>query len=179
MQTGEPMRSRILFTAAIAAILVVISVFIWQRIKSSQDEAPIIVQNGSIDIQTIDGQWTDGNSEWINQTSGTVNANQLWVKVTSSTGTCRANGKPVRVQYSDPSVHATFTTSGVWWFAKTRITPRSGITFVDGKHLRAGSAGDGGHITEVRAQSQTCSLSPESQNVRITICSSGNVADCQ
>jgi hypothetical protein len=176
---GEPMRSRILFTGAIAAITVAIAVFLWQRIRSSQDEGPIIVQNGSIDIQTIDGEWKDGNSEWINQTSGTVNSNQLWVKVTSSTGTCRASGKPVQVQYSEPSVHAIFTTSGMWWFAKTRVTPRSGIAFVDGKHLRAGSAGDGGHITEVRAQSQTCSLSPESQNVRITICSSSQVADCQ
>lgn len=173
------MRSRILFTAAIAAIAVALAVFIWQRIKSSQDEGPIIVGNGSIDIQTIDGVWTDGNSEWINQTSGTVNANELWVKVTSSTGTCRASGKPVHVQYSEPSVHVTFTTSGMWWFAKTRVTPRAGITFVDGKHLRAGNSGDGGHITEVRAQSQTCSLSPGSQNVRIAICSSAKVADCQ
>ena len=173
------MRSRILFTAAIAAILVVISVFIWQRIKSSQDEGPIIVQNGSIDIQTIGGEWQDGNSEWINETSGAINASELWVKVTSSTGTCRANGKPVHVQYSDPGVHVTFTTSGMWWFAKTRVTPRSGIAFVDKTHLRAGNSGDGGHITEVRAQSQTCTLTPESQNVRIAICSSAKVADCQ
>jgi hypothetical protein len=171
--------SRILFTVGVAAITVAIAVFIWQRIKSSQDEGPIIVGNGSIEIQASDGEWKDGNSEWINQTSGTINANELWVKVTSSTGTCRASGKPVRVQYSDPNVHATFTTSGMWWFAKTRVTPRSAIAFVDGKHLRAGNPGDGGHITEVRAQSQTCSLSPESQNVRIAICSSGKVADCQ
>jgi hypothetical protein len=173
------MRSRILFTTGVAVITVAVALFIWQRIKSSQDEGPIIVGNGSIDIETIDGVWTDGNSEWINQTSGTVNASQLWIKVTSSTGTCRANGKPVHVQYSDPGVHVTFTTAGTWWFAKTRVTPRSGIAFVDSKHLRAGNPGDGGHITEVRAQSGTCSLSPASQNVRIAICSSGKVADCQ
>ena len=173
------MRGRILFTASIAAISIAIALFIWQRIKSSQDEGPIIVQNGSIDIQASDGVWTDGNSEWINQTSGTVNASQLWVKVTSSTGTCRANGKPVHVQYSVPGVQVTFTTSGMWWLAKTRVTPRSGIALVDSKHLRAGNPGDGGHITDVRAQSGTCSLSPTSQNVRIAICSSGNVPDCQ
>jgi hypothetical protein len=173
------MRSKIVFRTAAVVIVLVVAALLWQRIKSSQDEGPIIVGNGSIEIQATDGEWKDGNSEWINQTSGTVNANQLWVKVTSSTGTCRASGKPVHVQYSEPSVHAIFTTSGMWWFAKTRVTPRSGIAFVDGKHLRAGNPGGGGHITEVRAQSQTCSLSPESQNVRIAICSSANVADCQ
>jgi hypothetical protein len=173
------MRSKVFVRFAAAAIVLIVAAFVWQRIRSSQDEGPIIVQNGSIDIETIDGEWKDGNSEWINQTSGTLNANELWVKVTSSTGTCRASGKPVHVQYSAPGVQAIFTTSGMWWLAKTRVSPRSGIAFVDGKHLRAGAAGAGGHITEVRAQSQTCSLSPQSQNVRIVICSSAKVVDCQ
>jgi hypothetical protein len=173
------MRSRILFTAAIAAITVALAVFIWQRIRSSQDEGPIIVGNGSIDIQTLDGEWKDGGSDWFKDSPGTVNSGDLWVKVTSSTGTCRAIGKPVHIQYSVPGNQVTFTTSGMWWFAKTRVTPRSGIAFVDSKHLRAGSPGDGGHITEVRAQNLTCSLSPTSANVQITICSSSKVTDCQ
>jgi hypothetical protein len=88
-------------------------------------------------------------------------------------------GKPVHIQYSVPGNQVTFTTSGMWWFAKTRVTPRSGVAFVDSKHLRAGTPGDGGHITEVRAQNLTCSLSPTSANVQITICSSSKVTDCQ
>ena len=172
------MRIKMYATAAVI-VLVIAGVFILQRIRSSDEEAPIIVKNGSIDIETQDGEWKDGNTEWINQTSGTVNANDLWVKVTSSTGTCRASGKPVHIQYSTPSVHVTFTTSGMWWFAKTRVTPKSGIAFVDGKHLRAGNAGDGGHITEVRAQNLTCSLSANSTNVEISICSSSKVTACQ
>jgi len=172
-------RRKVVFAVAAAVIVLVIAGVIWQRIRSSQDEGPIIVQNGSIDIQTLDGEWQDGNTDWINQTSGTINSNELWVKVTSSTGTCRASGKPVHIQYSDPSVHVIFTTQGMWWTAKTRVSPKSSIAFVDGKHLRAGTAGDGGHITEVRAQNTTCSLSPTSANVRITICSSSSVTDCQ
>ena len=164
-------------TLAVAIAVAAVAIIVW-RIRSSQDEGPIIVQNGSIDIQTIDGEWKDGSSEWINQTAG-MSSNDLWVKVTSSTSTCRASGKPVLIQYSDPNVHVTFTTSGMWWFAKTHVSPKSGIAYVDGKHLRAGTAGDGGHITEVRAQSLTCSLSPTSQNVRIAICSSSKVLDCQ
>ena len=173
------MRRKLFLTVAIAVLALIVAAFVLARIRASQDEGPIIVQNGSIDIETIDGEWKDGGSDWFKDSPGRVNSGDLWVKVTSSTGTCLAIGKPVHIQYSVPSVQATFTTSGMWWFAKTRVTPRSGIAFVDGKHLRAGSPGDGGHITEVRAQNLTCSLSPTSTNVRITICSSGKVTDCQ
>jgi dsDNA-specific endonuclease/ATPase MutS2 len=67
----------------------------------------------------------------------------------------------------------------MWWTAKTRVSPKAGVAFVDGKHLRAGSAGDGGHITEVRAQNQTCTLSADSLNVEVNICSSSKVTACQ
>lgn len=173
------MRAKVIFRAAAVVIVLVVVALILLRIRASQDEGPIIVGNGSIEIRASDGEWKDGTSEWINQTSGTINKNELWVKVTSSAGTCRASGKPVHVQYSVPSVHVIFNTSGAWWWAKTRVTPRSDISFVNAKQLRAGTAGDGGHITEVRAQSQTCSLPAGAQNVAIAICSSADVPDCQ
>ncbi len=173
------MRNRVLLTVVLAVTFVALAAVIWQRIRASQDEGPIIVRNGSINIETQDGQWQDGNSEWINQTSGTVNSGELWVKVTSSTGTCRASGKPVHIQYSVPGNQVTFTTSGVWWFSKTRVSPKSAIALVDSKHLRAGTAGDGGHITEVRTQNLTCTLSANSSNVEINICSSSKVTACQ
>jgi len=171
------MRKKLYVTAAVIVIAVV--AIIWQRVKSSEDEGPIIVKNGSIEIETVGGEWKEGNNEWINQTTGTMNANDLWVKVTSSTGTCRGVGKPVHIQYSQPSVHLVFTTSGMWWTAKTRVSPKAGVALVDRTHLRAGTAGDGGHITEVRAQNQTCTLSADSMNVEVNICSSSKVTACQ
>ena len=72
-----------------------------------------------------------------------------------------------------------FTTSGVWWFSKTRVSPKSRLVLIDPKHLRAGTPGDGGHITEVRTQNLTCSLSAASANVEINICSSSKVTACQ
>lgn len=173
------MRRKLFLTVAIAVLALIVAAFVLLRIRASQDEGPIIVQNGSIDITTIDGEWKDGGNDWFKDSPGTVNGGDLWVKVTSSTGTCRAMGKPVHIEYSVPGNQVTFTTSGMWWFSKTRVTPRSGIALVDRQHLRAGSPGDGGHITEVRAQNLTCSLSPTSTNVQINICSSGKVADCQ
>jgi len=173
------MRSKVIFRVAAVVIVLAVVALVLLRIRASQDEGPIIVGNGSIDIQTIDGQWQDGNSEWINQTSGTVNSGELWVKVTSSTGTCRASGKPVHIDYSVPGNQVTFTTSGLWWFSKTRVSPKSAIALVDSKHLRAGTPGDGGHITEVRTQNLTCTLSANSSNVEINICSSSKVTACQ
>jgi len=172
------MRNRALIVAASAALLVALGIYIVQRIRASDDEGPIIVKNGSINIETIGGDWQDGGSDWINET-GKGNGGELWVKVTSSTGTCRASGKPVHIQYSEPSVHVIFTTSGMWWTSRTRVSPKSGIARVDGQHLRAGNAGDGGHITEVRTQNVTCPLSPTSANVEINICSSSKVTACQ
>ena len=173
------MRNKVLIAAAFGVLLLAAAIVIWQRIKASEDEGPIIVKNGSIEIETIDGEWKDGGSDWFKDSPGRINGGDLWVKVTSSTGTCRAMGKPVHVQYSVPGNQVTFTTSGAWWWSKTRVSPRSGITRVDGKHLRAGTSGDGGHITEVRAQNLTCSLSSTSANVEINICSSSKVTACQ
>ena len=171
------MRKKLYITAA--ALTLVLFGIAWQRIRSSEDEAPIRVRGGSIEIETIDGEWKDGNDAWVNQTSGKINSGELWVKVTSSTATCKAMGKPVQVVYSNPNVRATFTTSGAFIWNKTRVSPKGGMAFVDGKHLRAGTAGDGGHITEVRAQNLTCSIAAGSANVEINICSSKKDTACQ
>jgi hypothetical protein len=173
------MRKRAFIGVAIGVLLLVVAVTIWLRVRLSEDEGPIIVKNGSIEIETVDGEWKDGGSDWFKDSPGRINSGDLWVKVTSSTGTCRAMGKPVHVQYSVPGNQVTFTTSGAWWWSKTRVSPRSGIASVDGKHLRAGTSSDGGHITEVRAQNLTCSLSSTSANVEISICSSSRVTACQ
>jgi len=171
------MRKKLFVTAAVITVLV--AGIAWQKIRSSGDEAPIRVRGGSIEIETQDGEWKDGNDAWVNTTSGKINVGELWVKVTSSTATCKAMGKPVHVVYSIPNVRVTFTTSGAFIWNKTRVSPKGGMAFVDGKHLRAGTAGDGGHITEVRAKNLTCSLAAGSENVEINICSSKKDPACQ
>ena len=171
------MRKKLYITAAV--LVVVLAGIAYQRIRSSEDEAPIRVRGGSIEIETIDGDWKDGNDAWVNQTSGKINGGELWVKVTSSTATCKAVGKPVHVIYSNPNVRVMFTTSGAFIWQKTRVSPKGGVALVDNKHLRAGSAGDGGRITEVRAQNLTCSIAPDSANLEISICSSRKDPACQ
>ncbi|MDP9323324.1 MAG: hypothetical protein M3P13_06785 [Acidobacteriota bacterium] len=147
---------------------------------ASSDEAPIIVKNGSIEIETVDGQWRDGDDAWVNETAGKHNDKELWVKVTSSTGTCRGVGQPIRVQYSKSNDRAVFTTGGSFLAPhRTRVGPQTIITYVDSKHLRAGTPGDAGHINAVQARSATCTIAAESSNVEISICSSQTAKACQ
>jgi hypothetical protein len=171
---------KIAYVAATAVVVVGLLVLLWMKSGSSEDEAPIIVKNGSIEIETSDGQWKDGDDAWVNETTGKHNDKELWVKVTSSTGTCRGVGQPIRVQYSKSNDRAVFTTGGGFLRRhRTRVGPQAVITYVDNKHLRAGTAGDGGHINAVQARSVTCTLDADSSNVEISICSSQNAKACQ
>jgi len=164
---------------ATAVVAVGLLALLWMKSGSSEDEAPIIIKNGSIEIETTDGEWKDGDDSWVNETTGKHNDKELWIKVTSSSGTCRGVGQPIRIQYSLPNARAVFTTGGNLLRHRTRVGPQAVITFVDSKHLRSGTAGDGGHITGVQAQSVTCSLAAGSSNVEISICSSRSAKACQ
>ena len=168
--------------AYVAAAVVVVGLLalLWTRSGSSEDEAPIIVKNGSIDIETADGEWKAGDDAWVNETTGKHNHNELWVKVTSSTGTCRGVGQPIRVQYSKSNDSAVFATGGSFLGRhRTRVGPQAVIIYVDSKHLRAGTAGDGGHINAVQARSVTCAIAADSSNIEISICSSQHAKACQ
>ena len=163
-----------------AVVVVGLLAFLWMKGGPSDDEGPIIVKNGSIEIETVDGQWKDGEDAWVNETTGKHNHKDLWVKVTSSTGTCRGVGQPIRVQYSKSNDRAVFSTGGSFLGRpRTRVGPETAITFVDSKHLRAGTAGDGGHIAAVQARSVTCRIEAERANVEISICSSATAKACQ
>ncbi len=163
-----------------AVVVVGLLALLWMKSGSSEDEAPIIVKNGSIEIETVDGQWSDGDDAWVNETAGKHNDKELWVKVTSSTGTCRGVGQPIRVQYSKSNDRAVFTTGGSFLAPhRTRVGPQTIITYVDSKHLRAGTPGDAGHINAVQARSATCTIAAESSNVEISICSSQTAKACQ
>ena len=170
---------KIVYVAA-AVVVVGLLLLLWMKGGSKEDEAPIIVKNGSIEIETADGQWKAGDDVWVNETTGKHNAKELWVKVTSSTGTCRGVGQPIRIQYSKSNDRAVFTTGGSFLGRhRTRVGPQAIITLVDSKHLRAGTAGDGGHINAVQARSATCTIAADSSNVEISICSSQTAKACQ
>jgi hypothetical protein len=150
----------------------------FRRIRSGDEEAPIIVKNGSIDI-TAGGVWKQANGGWVNDTGTDRNRGDLWVKVTSSDGSCNTSGQPVHVDHSDPGVGLNLTTASTGFGQKTVVTSQgNAIRQVSAHELITGNPGQG-HIAAVRARTATCSLSGQSMNVEIRICSSTADTRCQ
>ena len=163
-------------TVGVAAIWAV------QFIKgASEDEAPIIVKNGSTTIETFDGKWGDDQgANWRNDTNKTHN-NELWVRVdfTDGTSSCKAAGHPVRIDYSQAGFQATFNFAN----GRTKVSPKGGLTGVNDQLLQHGNHTDGGHITDVRVNGQPipgCDAT-KIQTVldEVRICSSSNQLGCQ
>lgn len=163
---------------AAAVIVVVGAVIVWLVVTGSEDEAPIIVKNGSMTIET-GGEWQEDGGTWSHE-SGKGHQNNLWVRVDLTNGaTCKGTGHPVRVDYSIQGFQAIFTVAG-GSTPKTKVAPRAGLNRETPKRLRHGSQGDGGHITAVRigANQLSCDITQNTLSA-INICSSANVPACQ
>jgi len=163
---------------AAAAIVVVGAVIVWIIVTSSEDEAPIIVKNGSMTIEG-GGAWQEDGGTWSYET-GNDHQNNLWVRVDLTDGApCKGTGHPVRVEYSVQGFQAIFTVAG-GATPKTKVAPRAGLNRETPQRLRHGSQGDGGHITAVRIGANQLSCNITQNNLgAINICSSANVPACQ
>jgi hypothetical protein len=147
--------------------------------KLSDDEAPIIVKNGSMTVDTVDGRWEEDGGSWRNET-GKQHGNELWVKVvlTNST-TCRGSGHPVVIDYSAAGFQAIFNVTG-GKTPRTIVAPRAQLNLETSQRLRHGAAGDGGYITGVRIGGNPLQCGITQSNLdAIHICSASGVSDCQ
>jgi hypothetical protein len=152
------------------------------------DEAPIIVRNGSLDliIQTArDGKWVDNhNATWSYETpAGKVHDNDFWVRADLTGNThCHGQGHVVQIDYSLTSFHAIFTpAAGVnGSTTRTQIQPKPQIEFVNDQLLRHGRNGDGGHIENVKVDGrplqngkENCVIT-QANLVQVSVCSNPN-----
>lgn len=161
---------------AAAVIVVVGVVIVWIVVTSSEDEAPIIVKNGSMTIEIEDGAWQEDGGAWSYE-SGKDHKGDLWVRVDLTSGDpCKGTGHPVRVDYSEQSFQAIFNVVGNP--ARTKVSPRGQLTAESTQRLRHGASG--GFITGVRiGNSQlTCNITQTNLSA-INICSSADVEKCQ
>jgi hypothetical protein len=142
----------------------------------SQDEGPIIVQNGSMTVDTTEGgKWQGGVGVWKNVT-GKDHKGDLWVRIDLKGGTsCKgsASGHPVHVKSS-----AGFNTTINVAAKQTVVAPRGGFTreMSDTRLRHAGS----GHITsvDIKGKPITCNIT-EDNLVSVNICSSPDVDKCK
>ena len=150
------------------------------RRRVSQDEGPIIVQNGSMVIVTAsDAEWQDDSGgAWTNET-GKDHRGELWVRVDLTDGTpCMGSGHPVQVDYSVGGFKAMFNVVGNP--ARTKVSPKGQLEKETNQRLRHGTAGDGGYVTGVKINGQdlTCNITRDNL-VSINICSSQDDTKCR
>ena len=167
------MKKTAIVTAAVVAV--VVGAVIILIVMGSEDEAPIIVKNGSMTIDTA-GEWQDDGGAWTNET-GKDHKGDLWVRVNLTGGTtCKGTGRPVHVEYSAGGFKAIFNVAGNP--ARTKVSPKGQLT-PDGTHRLRHGASDG-YITAVRINGTALSCDITQNNLdAINICSSADVGDCQ
>jgi hypothetical protein len=168
----------------------------------SEDEAPIRVRNGSIDI--LPGV-EDGNTwTWMKENNGDHNESApswshepddgyldrettLWVKVIptqNSAMTCTSGpvltGQQVAIEFKDGTNTVTArikrARSGLYNY-RTKVRRQEDFT-LNGQYLRYGTAG-AGYISEVRIASENCTFTKADDLNEIRICSSAHRQECK
>jgi hypothetical protein len=150
----------------------------------SDEEAPIIVKNGSMHLITEDKWVENGTTSWSNETpSDKIHRDQFWVKVMLTDNTeCTDIGKPVMITYSDTAFHALFTPGPAVNpnDRRTQVTPpKPKLELVDVNNptdLRHGADGDGNYITGVKVGGgqPLCGDLTKEKLKEVRICSSDN-----
>jgi hypothetical protein len=186
--------------AGLIAVVVIGAVVIYQTF--SEDERPIRVRNGSMEILAAA---PDGKNAWrweLEDQGDNVDPTPsyshepddilidtertLWVKVVRRTGACasgdRTSGNTVRVEYTPGNFAATFKRgkSGSLNY-RTKVRPTSDLTLDTSPSppvLRHGTAGTG-FVARVRVNNWTCEFPDANALDVIYICSSDNRAECQ
>jgi len=188
---------------SVAAVLLLLGLFnigpfkmLKMTTMSDDDEAPIIVRNGSLDIVAGD-DW-----EWRaeNDNSGQLEAysyqptgfhidlidNHLWVKISASAMTCDPANPTMPIHAATVKVTFTEDSSATYnsnfqrisrpFNSRTNVKPGAGLTLSTAdRRLRHGDAGKG-YISEVLTAGQgspvTCSFQKAADLTDITICAS-------
>ena len=183
------------YVAYAAAVLIVIALIAgWfgvgpfrnlpMFVRGADEEAPIIVKNGSMHVDTQDGKWVENGNTWSNETPPQANHGpNFYVLVKLKSGpNCTGNGREVRIDYSDTTLNPVFTSGGgPGGRARTQLAPRRKFSLVDPatpKQLLHGSDGDNAYITKVSVGAQTCDGLTRETLDEIRICSN-NISSCQ
>jgi hypothetical protein len=176
------MRKAIYVSTAVA-LVVALAAQTGCRRKVSQDEGPIIVQNGSMTVDTDkDAEWQDdgggAGGAWKNET-GKDHGGDLWVWVYLNDGTtCSGHGTPVQINYSAGGFKAKFDVVGNP--PRTKVSPKGQFELKTKQRLGHGADGDGGYINgvEIHQQPLTCNIT-STNLTSIHICSTGDEQKCK
>ena len=162
------MRKLVALMAAFAVAPVIISALVQVKPQPpgrgrglGQDEAPIRVRNGSLEIETLKGtKWAAESETWAQDTPSSGTTPQLYAQVRYVTGgTCTVRGTAVRIEYGATAA-ATLQRTG----NKIKVKPKNDFTQPDpnGKpHILKSMAGD--YATKVSVGENSCALDSKEQ----------------
>jgi hypothetical protein len=153
---------------------------------SDDDEAPIIVRNGSMELEVSDGEWKPkGNSSWSYEAPPTVNHKDTFrVHVELADGThCGGDGKRVEIGFNDgaESFKAMFVPgAGPGGRLRTQVTPK-GKFDVDQQNpkLLRHTGGAAGFIESVKVDNKPiCDALTKEKLNEIRVCSNSAQPIC-
>ena len=178
---GTMKNQKVLIGAGIVVVAPSAVAAFW--LLGADEEAPIIVKNGSMTVETASpAEWADSGGQWTHDSKKT-HGGELWVKILVTNGPpCTGSGHPVHVDFSQAGFQANFNVAGNGSSTapyRTVVTPRGQLDKESPIRLRHGTAGTG-YITGVKIGSNdlNCGITQANLNY-IAICSSPNVDECQ
>ena len=185
---------------ALTLAVVVVGAVIGYQVLS-EDERPIRVRNGSIEILAAregdrvwdwelepEGDDQDPSSSYSHEPQQHYfdRDKDLWVKVVRRSGACesgdKTSGNLVRVEYSQNNSFVTFRRgkSGAWNY-RTKVRRPDDLAPVPGATpptLRHGTPGSG-FVNRVQVNNWSCTFADANALDTIYICSSENRSECQ
>jgi hypothetical protein len=174
---------RIAIGAAIGAgVAILVSALIGPF--AGDDEAPIIVKNGTMKMESGSGTFVADGNEYSHETRGD-HKKDLWVKVflTQAVETCTATEtrtNRLSIEYNNGAFTATLQPKGSLLKAhRTKITPKDSWKLDRPYRLIYPPAGGSGFITKVTASGWRCELTAAGQLEQINICSSSSSDYCK
>ena len=201
MQTRTAVGLGVVAVGLVAVVIVAV-----QSPMAADEEAPITVKNGSLDI--VAGSATDNSWTWETEAGDNEDGSPSysyepqhkyrdrskfhWVKVTMQSGTCTPNqptasGKTVQIQYTyntgtgNTIKEVTLKRGASGWFDyRTKVRPSADLTpGTDSTGRPKLSFTVNGFISQVKVDNWSCTFSDASAQPVVTVCSSDKRNDCQ
>lgn len=161
---------RVIAVALGAAVLPVVVTAVFQK-GVLQDEAPIRVRNGSVEIETLrETEWAAEGGLWSQNQASAPSGGTLLVEVRyMGGGTCKLQGTTVRIVYGDNRV-LTITRSN----KRIKVSPKARLDQDTTQRalLRANNDGDVTKVTASGTGRASCEMESKAELKEICIAAS-------
>ena len=147
-----------------------------------QDEAPIRVRNGSVDIQTLDGtKWVADGSQWSQDRESPGVATPMAEVRFAGGGTCTLEGSTITVKYKTSTATRTLRVHRT--SRKLKVTPKADFDLADPQNATVLRSKVGAFVTEVTASGTgraSCDLAKTDELIAVCIATSeSGLASCR